>query len=96
MRTHKIRGMHTRISQQYGEVPPARVLATAHRDSRGVLMYAVYAELSQRPSVSMRESWMPRWAAVEAAPMQKLCPGYFEQLWPAEDKADRTAEHPRT
>ena len=48
---------------------------TLQRVSLGVWMYTVYAELSQRPIVLMRESGNPRNAAVVGAPYTEAIAG---------------------
>lgn len=44
-------------------------LATEMRVDLGVCIYIMYAELSQQPRVLMRDSCVPRNAAVVAAPI---------------------------
>ena len=48
--------------------------ATVQSSDLGVRMYIVYAALSHRPKVLIRESCRPNEAAVVATPILKLCP----------------------
>ena len=66
------------------------------RVSLGVWMYTVYAELSQRPRVLMRESGNPRNAAVVAAPIRKLWPEYLVSSTLCLRRAARTDETKRS
>ena len=55
---------------------------TSHSASRGDRMYSMYAILSQRPSVLIKESWTPQAAAVVAAPMESYDPNTLCLLLP--------------
>ena len=71
---------------------PVRTLDRSARRSRRIRTYSRYAELLHHPKVVIRESLTPLAAAVDAAPILKLCPANWDACIPATvtARADRT------